>query len=135
LLARHFLRKYAEKAKKDIVGFSPAAFKKLMIHHWPGNVRELENCVESAVAMAHREVVTEEVILQGRSTGQDDGPKSFKDAKVDFEKEYLIQLLQITKGNVTEAGKLAGKHRADLYELLRKHDLDPKAFRKSDSGS
>jgi two-component system response regulator GlrR len=131
LLARHFLRKHAEKAKKDMAGFSPEALHKLMIHHWPGNVRELENCVESAVAMAHRKVITEDVILQGRSTGLD-GPKSFRDAKAEFEKEYLIQLLQITKGNITEAGKLAGKHRADLYELLRKHDLAPQPFRKTD---
>jgi two-component system response regulator GlrR len=132
LLARHFLRKYAEKAKKDIVGFSATAFQKLMIHHWPGNVRELENCVESAVAMAHQEVITEDLILQGSATRQD-GPKSFKSAKADFEKEYLIQLLQITNGNITEAGKLAGKHRADLYELLKKHSLDPHVYRKPDS--
>lgn len=133
LLARHFLRKYAEKAKKDISGFSSEAMKRLMAHQWPGNVRELENCVESAVAMTHRKVITEDVILQGRAAGLD-GPKSFRDAKADFEKEYLIQLLQITKGNITEAGKLAGKHRADLYELLRKHDLDPAPFRKPESG-
>ena len=133
LLARHFLRKYADKAKKEITGFSPEALQKLMVHHWPGNVRELENCVESVVAMAHREVITEDLILQGRTTQGPDGPKSFRDAKADFEKEYLIQLLQITKGNITEAGKLAGKHRADLYELLRKHDLDPQPFRKNDS--
>jgi two-component system response regulator GlrR len=132
LLARHFLRKYSEKARKDIAAFSPKALQKLMAHHWPGNVRELENCVESAVVMAHRKVIAEDAILQGKSTGPD-GPRSFKHAKAEFEKEYLVQLLQITKGNITEAGKLAGKHRADLYDLLRKHDLDPQAFRKPDS--
>jgi two-component system response regulator GlrR len=128
LLARHFLRKYGERAKKEIGGFSPRALQKLMLHHWPGNVRELENCVESAVAMAHREVITEDLIFQGGSAEQE-GPRSFKDAKAEFEKEYLVQLMEITKGNITEAGKLAGKHRADLYELLKKHDVDPRAFR------
>jgi two-component system response regulator GlrR len=128
LLARHFLRKYGERAKKEIAGFSPRALQKLMLHNWPGNVRELENCVESAVAMAHREVITEDLIFQGGSAEQE-GPRSFKDAKAEFEKEYLVQLMEITKGNITEAGKLAGKHRADLYELLKKHDVDPRAFR------
>jgi two-component system, NtrC family, response regulator GlrR len=128
LLARHFLRKYAERTKKEIAGFSLKALQKLMLHHWPGNVRELENCVESAVAMAHRELITDDLIFQGGSEEQD-GPKSFKDAKAEFEKEYLVQLMEITKGNITEAGKLAGKHRADLYELLKKHDLDPRSFR------
>jgi two-component system response regulator GlrR len=128
LLARHFLRKYSERTKKEIAGFSLKALQKLMLHPWPGNVRELENCVESAVAMAHRELITDDLIFQGSSAEQE-GPKSFKDAKADFEKEYLVQLMEITKGNITEAGKLAGKHRADLYELLKKHDLDPRAFR------
>jgi two-component system response regulator GlrR len=128
LLARYFLRKYAERAKKEIAGFSPKALQKLMLHYWPGNVRELENCVESAVAMAHRELITEELIFQGGSP-EEEGPKSFKDAKAEFERDYLVQLMEITKGNITEAGKLAGKHRADLYELLKKHDLDPRAFR------
>jgi len=42
VLARHFLKQYSEKMKRDIEGFSPAALRKLLSHDWPGNVRELE---------------------------------------------------------------------------------------------
>lgn len=45
-------------------------------------------------------------------------------------RNYLIQLIEVTKGNVSQAAKLAGKYRADLYELLKKHHLNPEDFRK-----
>jgi len=130
LLAKHFLRKFAERTAKDIVGFSHGAFQKLLSYHWPGNVRELENCVESAVAMTDKAVIAEDLVLQGKASDPG-GPISFKDAKTEFERQYLIHLMEITEGNVSQAAKLAGKYRADLYELLKKHDLDPEGFRGS----
>ena len=129
LLAGHFLEKYAKQAGKNITGFSSAVSQKLLRHHWPGNVRELENTIESAVVMADKNVITDDLILQTQQFA-DEGLKLLKDAKKDFEKNYLIQLITLTKGNVTEAAKLAGKYRADLYELLKKYDLNPADFRK-----
>ena len=130
LLARHFLRKYAEKVKKEVMGFSQGAYQKLLSYDWPGNVRELENCVESAVAMTDKQVISENLILQGK-VSHAAGPLAFKDAKTEFERQYLIHLMEITEGNVSQAAKLAGKYRADLYELLKKHELDPEGFRGS----
>ena len=128
LLVRHFFRKYADKMKKEAIGFSQGAFQKLMAYDWPGNVRELENCVESAVAMTDKKVISEDLVLQGRASNPS-GPMAFKDAKTEFERQYLVHLMEITEGNVSQAAKLAGKYRADLYELLKKHDLDPEKFR------
>ncbi len=129
LLAGYFLEKYAKQTGKKITGFSASASQKLLRHHWPGNVRELENTIESAVAMADKNVITEDLILQMHPSA-DEGLKSLKDAKKDFEKDYLLQLITLTGGNVTEAAKLAGKYRADLYELLKKYKLNPADFRK-----
>jgi len=53
-----------------------------------------------------------------------------KDAKENFEKNYLLQLIELTEGNMAQAARLAGKYRADLYELLKKYDLKPANFRK-----
>jgi two-component system response regulator GlrR len=128
LLARHFLRKYAEKTKKETLGFSQEAYQKLLLYDWPGNVRELENCVESGVAMTDKRVISADLVLQGKAPNPI-GPMAFKDAKTEFERKYLIHLMEITEGNVSHAAKLAGKYRADLYELLKKHDLDPEGFR------
>jgi two-component system response regulator GlrR len=128
LLARYFFKKYADKMKKEAVGFSQGAFQKLMAYDWPGNVRELENCVESAVAMTGKKVISEDLVLQGKASNLS-GPLAFKDAKTEFERQYLIHLMEIAEGNVSQAAKLAGKYRADLYELLKKHGLDPEEFR------
>lgn len=131
LLAKHFLGKFAETMKKEITGLTPTALQKLVLHDWPGNVRELENTIESAVALASHDLITEDLILPTQKP-QDESLQSLKDAKEGFEKNYLIRLLQITAGNVSQAAKLAGKYRADLYELLRKHNLEPAAFRERD---
>jgi two-component system response regulator GlrR len=130
LLARHFLTKYRGKTGKEITGFTPSAIQKLMLHDWPGNVRELENAIEYAVAMASADQITDDLLLRSGKP-ESDALKSLKDAKEEFERNYLIQLLELTSGNVTEAAKLAGKYRADFYELLRKYQLDPARYRNS----
>ena len=56
--------------------------------------------------------------------------KPLKEAKEDFEKDYLLRLIELTGGNVSKAAALSGKYRADLYELLKKYDLKPSDFRR-----
>ncbi len=128
LLAKHFLKIYSKKIKKKIRGFAPSAIQKLILHSWPGNVRELENTIECAVAMATKDVITEDMVLQTRKIEQE-SLVPLKAAKQNFEKNYIIQLIEITQGNVSQAAKLAGKYRADLYDLLRKYQIDPSDFR------
>jgi len=94
-------------------------------------VRELENTIEYAVAMTDQEVVNEDLILQTRAS-EDDNPKPLKDAKNQFEKDYISNLLALSGGNVTKASKMAGKYRGDFYALMKKHALDPSAFKDTD---
>jgi two-component system response regulator GlrR len=115
--------------KKMVKGFSAPALQKLLSYTWPGNVRELENTIEYAVAMAAQEVVGEDLILQTRVL-EEEIPGPLKEAKNHFEKNYLSNILSLSSGNVSKAAKLAGKYRADFYDLLKKHDLNPSAFKK-----
>jgi len=131
-LADHFLKKFSQQMKKDIKGLSPSALQKLMLHDWPGNARELENTIEYAVAMAQREILTDEYILQTKEAFPNEPLKPLKELRDDFEKSYLIHLLEICKGNVSQAAKVAGKYRADFYDLLKKHDLKLENFKKSE---
>ena len=128
LLAEFFLQKCTKKMKKEMKGFSTSASQKLMLYHWPGNVRELENTIERAVAMSIKDVITEDMILPTQEI-EKKSLQPLKSAKDDFEKDYLVQLIRLTKGNVTQAAKLAGKYRADLYDLLKKHNLKPTDFK------
>jgi len=130
LLAQHFLEKISLEMGKSIKGFTPAALKKMMAHDWPGNVRELENTIECAVAMSDDAVIDAGVILRNpMQVSIDENLKPLKDAKESFERRYLIQLMELTRGNISQAAKLAGKYRADLYALLKKYALNPTDFR------
>jgi two-component system response regulator GlrR len=128
LLARHFLKKYNEEMNKDIQGFTSTANQKLLNHDWPGNVRELENTIESAVALAPDKEIDADLILPKARLPRR-GIKPLNEAKDDFLKNYLVSLIEYTQGNVSQAAKLAGRYRADLYELLKKYRLDPVSFR------
>ena len=143
-LVEYFFRKFSQQMKKDVKGLTPDALRKLMMHEWPGNVRELENTIEYAVAMTQKDMVTEDFVLQGKSSaaersqglsqekpsGANDSMRPLKDARDAFERDYLVQVLSMTEGNVSQAAKLAGKYRADFYDLLKKHELKADEFKK-----
>jgi len=117
--------------KKRVKGFSPAAMQRLMLHDWPGNVRELENAIEYAVAMTVQDVITEGHILPAKHSGNTpETVKPLKQARDEFESSYLLRLLELTRGNISSAAALAGKYRADLYNLLKKHSINPGDFKK-----
>jgi two-component system response regulator GlrR len=145
-LAEHFLKKFGEKMKKEVKKFSPQGMQRLMLYDWPGNVRELENTIEYAVAMTQQDVVTEDLILQTKLMPQQeeemrpvgtiretssDSLRPLKEARDSFERDYLIRLLELCQGNVSQAAKFAGKYRADFYDLLKKHGLKAEDFKKS----
>lgn len=145
-LANHLLQKIARQMKKEVKGLTPQAMKKLMLHDWPGNVRELENTLEYAVTMAEGEIVTEDLIetkvsraldsqesaLRGNSLPVNGPLKSLKEARAEFEKGYLIRLLEHSNGSAAKAAEIAGKYRADFYDLLKKHGIKLQEFKKID---
>lgn len=128
LLVSHFLEKFSAKMHKNIKGFSTGALNKILNYAWPGNVRELENAVECAVVMCTEPVISEDLVLPSLNVEQT-GLKPLREYRMEFEKRYLIQLMEISKGNISQAAKLAGKYRADLYDLLEKHSINPPDFR------
>ena len=129
LLVEHFLEKTSAKVNKKIRDITPQALKKIMTYSWPGNVRELENAIECAAVMARGEVIQDDMLIVGNGKTDEGTFRSFRESKQDFERNYLIELMKITRGNVSQAAKLAGKYRADLYALLEKYHLNPPEFR------
>jgi two-component system response regulator GlrR len=128
LLAEHFVREISERMKKNIKGISAMAVQKLMLYDWPGNVRELENTIEHAAAITRHDVINEEIILPAKDLPAEQ-LKPLKEAVEDFKRGYLVRLLEFTKGNVSKAAELAGRYRADFYNLLKKHNVKPEDFK------
>lgn len=145
-LVEHLLKKICQQMKKPVKGLTPKAMQKLMQHDWPGNVRELENTLEYAITMTQRDVVTDDLVLQTKVSTSvptteealqsqllptPESFKTLKEARAEFEKAYLIRLLQMCDGKATRAAEIAGKYRADFYDLLKKHDIRVADFKKS----
>jgi len=123
LLANHFLRVFAEKHQRDVNGFSPEAISFLLAAPWPGNVRQLMNVIEQSVVMSAVPLIS--VKLIGDAIHKDEEQMtSFEEARRQFERNYLIKVLKITAGNVTQAAKLAKRNRTEFYKLLQRHQLD-----------
>ena len=129
LLADFFLKRYTEKNKRIIKGFTPRAMDLLMRYEWPGNVRELENVVERAVILARGEMVTPaefpDILLQLdpeiKATYVNLSPgRTLKDV----EKDMIIRTLEETGGNRTHAAKILGISRRTLQLKLKEYGIN-----------
>ncbi|PVZ85459.1 two-component system response regulator GlrR [Serratia sp. S1B] len=128
LLANHLLRESAQRHKPFVRSFSSDAMKRLMTANWPGNVRQLVNVIEQCVALTTAPVISEALVEQALE-GENTVLPTFVDARNQFELHYLRKLLQITKGNVTQAARMAGRNRTEFYKLLSRHELDANDFK------
>ncbi|MCE3026722.1 two-component system response regulator GlrR [Salinicola sp. DM10] len=130
LLAKHMVAQVAARHKSFVKGFSPEALNLLASSAWPGNVRQLVNVVEQCVALTSTPMIPEALVSQALAAEENALP-SFSEARAGFERSYLIKVLKITEGNVTQAARIAGRNRTDFYKLLARHELDPGAFKPS----
>ncbi|SVK45938.1 response regulator [Acinetobacter baumannii] len=128
LLANHLLREAAQRHKPFVRSFSTDAMKRLMAASWPGNVRQLVNVIEQCVALTSAPVISEALVEQALE-GENTALPTFAEARNQFELHYLRKLLQITKGNVTQAARMAGRNRTEFYKLLSRHELDANDFK------
>src|SRR5512141_806549 len=130
LLATHFLRKLAERYKKPVPSLAPDAMAVLIAAPWPGNVRQLLNLLEQALALTTTSVIPA-TLVQG-ALREDSGVLApFEEARKQFERDYLVRLLKITGGNVTQAATLAKRNRTEFYKLLQRHRLEPAMFKEA----
>ncbi|EJL84611.1 response regulator with CheY-like receiver, AAA-type ATPase, and DNA-binding domains [Herbaspirillum sp. CF444] len=136
LLANHFLQLIAaryQSNQKKLNGFAPDALEVLMMAAWPGNVRQLYNVVEQVCALSTAPLISAALVQRALRVPALEVLR-YADAKQRFERDYLIQLLKLTDGNVTDAARLADRNRTEFYRLLQKNGLDPSVFRGDDDG-
>ncbi len=128
LLVAHFLQVIAKEAGQERKVYAPEAVEMLVTAEWPGNIRQLFNVVRQNIALSRSPVISAELVQQ--SLGEHAGKlASFSDAREEFTRNYLSQILQITQGNVSQAARLAKRNRTDFYKLLARHELNPDSFK------
>jgi transcriptional regulator with GAF, ATPase, and Fis domain len=126
LLANYFAVKYGEKCNRKITGMSADAQKYLLAYDWPGNVRELENTIERAVVLGTTDRILPEDLpeavleMEARITPT---PTKYHEAVAATKKQIILQAMDQSKGNFTDAAKLLGVHPNYLHRLIRNLNL------------
>ncbi len=108
--------------------FSPGSVELLMVAEWPGNVRQLFNLVEKTVALSASPVISVRQVKRALGD-QSAAMRPFAEAREEFTRNYLIELMRLSQGNVSKAARMAKRNRTDFYRLLSKHRLDATDFK------
>jgi len=127
LLAQHFLREFAARSGKQVIGLSEAAAERLLAYRWPGNIRELRNAMERAVALTQfeklvvedlpeqiRDYRTSRLVLEGHD------PAELQTLE-EVERRYILHVLDAVGDNRTLAARVLGLDRKTLWRKLQRY--------------
>src|SRR4051812_20827936 len=126
LLADYFLRRFAADTGSPKKRLSSGAASKLRAYHWPGNVRELRNVIERlAILLPQETIEAEDVTLGARSDVPAEIPRNLtlKEARDEFEKQYILGRLREFAGNVSRTAETLGVERSNLYRKLHAYGI------------
>ena len=128
LLANYFIEKHAQANNQKKKHLSPDAMDYLLAAEWPGNISQLNNVIELCATLSKTKTIPLSLVksgLQDRFRQM----KTLKEAKLEFEKNYLIGVLKMSGGHVSNAAKISGRNRTEFYKLLNLHSIEPGKFR------
>ncbi len=140
ILTKYFLKQFNQRFEKTIRTPSDPVLARLAAYDWPGNVRELQNAIERAVVLSSNDELSaddmfQHLNLRSMPHATEDGLNSavfslpLTDAKQCFEKAYLEHLLKLSTGNISEAARISGRYRADIYRMMNRYGFDKSQFR------
>jgi two-component system nitrogen regulation response regulator NtrX len=138
LLVDRFLKDFAHKEGDAEKKVTDEVMTVLMRYHWPGNVRELKNIIERLVIMTAAGVISKcdiaPLFEEGKTQASPPEPEivsdSFRTAKQDFERQYIVRKLKEFDGNISRTAEAIGLERSNLHKKIRSYDLEAK----NDSG-
>ncbi len=130
-LAKSFLRDIHVRAGLEEKGITDEAIDALKKYHWPGNIRELKNLVERLAIMSRGNTITIQDLPQSfnrDSNSRDENIScmdagSFKEAKTQFEKAYIIRKLREFNGNISQTAEAIGVERSNLHKKIKAYGI------------
>jgi len=129
ILAAYFLRQFCEAYGKKPMEFTPAALEVLVAYSWPGNVRELKNLVERLVIMCPLARIEPHhlppELFRGASKSPQKPYASLHEARVAYEREFVLRKLEEHRWNMTHAAEALGLERSHLYRKMRSLGIAP----------
>jgi two-component system nitrogen regulation response regulator NtrX len=130
LLAEHFMEQFAREYGRRVKSLDPGAIGILQRYDWPGNVRELRNVIERLVIMVPGDrIVGHDLafligafatsLAESASPPAAAGPLSLHEARVRFERDFILRVLEEQEGNISRAADVLGVERSNLYRKMR----------------
>ena len=138
VLAKHFIDFYGKKCAKNNLRLSREAEACLLAFDYPGNIRELENAIQRAVTLAEGHIITPQhlpasMVQTSCNNGKLKKFSTLTEAKrfaaEQAEREFVTDCLRAVKGGVRKAAKMAGIDASNFHKIMKKHRIDPTAFK------
>ena len=125
LLAKHFFEKLATEKNPNLKGFSQCALATMSQYDWPGNVRELMNRVRHAMVMSENRLITTQDmgLISAGQIGPAAQQLTLEGARACAEQDVILQAIEFTRRNISEAADILNVSRATLYRLMEKYNL------------
>jgi len=127
-LAEYFLRQFCARARRPSLKMSSDAKRRLQAHSWPGNVRELRNLMERVVYLGSGDKVEADDLAFILNPGRDTALEPSDDLSLDvatrrFQQDFIRRSIKRVQGNMSEAARLLGVHRSNLYRKMRQLEM------------
>jgi two-component system, NtrC family, response regulator GlrR len=132
VLVQHMLADFGAHNPDSRRVYAPEAMELMVSADWPGNIRQLRNVVEQTLTLATGPVISAALVARALGGGDYRVP-SFTEARDEFTRQYLVQLLHITDGKVAQAAQIAQRNRTEFYKLLARYEIDLDAYQHGDS--
>ena len=133
ILAAQFVNDFCVKEGVEPKAISDDAIEVFMEHSWPGNVRELKNIMERLVIMTQgAEITADDIpplskeVQTGEAMDTIFTYNSFRKAKMEFEKKFIMKKLQENEGNISKTADSIGLERSNLHRKIKTHSLEAK---------
>ncbi|TAN60022.1 sigma-54-dependent Fis family transcriptional regulator [bacterium] len=133
LFIDYFLKEFTRETAKEPVTINQEASDMLLKYEWPGNVRELKNLIERLVIMAPSSVITPDDLPEYIKGAEGSHPKNIfrsmliKEARRDFEKEFILRKLKEFGGNIAKTAEAIGIERSHLYRKIKSYGIENEA--------
>ncbi len=127
-LADHFLKHFCRQANRPLLKMSAEARRRLQAHAWPGNIRELRNLMERVAFLTqgdHVEAADLAFILSPNRSAvlEPSTDLGLTEATQEFQQDFIRRAINRVQGNMSEAARLLGLHRSNLYRKMRQLDM------------
>ena len=118
VVATYLLRRIAPEMGSKVRGFTPNALTALRRYDWPGNVRELENRIKKALILCDKNLIGVDDLDLGLGVPEDIKPLA--QAKEDFQRQYILDVLERNSGNRTKTARDLGVDPRTVFRYLER---------------